>query len=306
MIATMTMAAVLGAMAPTPGAACASLPIGGTGQVVGANGPIAIVGNEGHRALRVGDRRPSPLGRDVLNATLRALCPAGTRDYVLVAAELRGSSCPVQYRVVEIVGGAVVRASPGFGTCADAATAAISPAGFVVTMPAGPGSPTNVSYRYAGGKISAVAAPPPVVVALAPAPTTGGHGAPVLATWSTSACAVIAQGGASARSSDVILADFTRTWPQDWRSSSRLRRQPFTPTQLRATVTELACLATLPGGDRVVADLARPLFGSRHGAAAFDQLDEVARGATVDPGVRAAARSFHAHMRFEVDTPRLH
>ena len=38
---------------------------------------------------------------------------------------------------------------------------------------------------------------------------------------------------------------------------------------------------------------------------AFEQLDEVARGSTVDPAIRAAARTLHAQMRFRVDDVRL-
>lgn len=297
MIPIIAMAAALG----TP--ACAALPMTGTAEAPGRNGPVAIVGTEGRQALRVGKGRVQPFGRAVVAASIRASCSAGPRDYVLVAARLRTPACPVQYRVVEIAAGRIVRASTPFGSCVDGATAEVTPAGFEVTMPAASGGPTNVTYRYAAGRIVAVSRPPAPVVAMAPAPAT--RGGPTLAVMPTGGCAMIG-GGSPSRSADLLLAGFARSWPVEWRSRGRLRNQPFTPEAMRRTVTELACLAALPGGDKVVADTARPLFESRrHGGLAFDQLDEVARGAAVDPALRAAARSFHAQMRFEVDTPRL-
>ena len=148
------------------------------------------------------------------------------------------------------------------------------------------------------------------VAALLAAPSFSRDAPVAIATWAPPrACAVIAGGvplRATGPTADVLLAEFERGWPRDWSRRSALRNQPFTSTRLRAVVTDLACLSALPGGERIVARTARPLFQSRrHGTTAFEQLDEVARGAAVDPGVRAAARTFHAQMRYEVDMPRL-
>ena len=287
---------------------CAALPIGGTGSVAGRNGTLAVAGTEYRRELRLDGRLAQRLGRDVASATIAGACRTAATDLYLIRLASARAVCPIRYHVAEVGAGGALRLGPRFGSCVDGATAALGPAGLVVTMAAGPASPASVSYAYSGGRMAAV--PPPVAVAAAtPPPVRRGRRQNDLARWSPPpACAVIA-GNAAFRSEafagDALLARFQRDWPVEWRSRGTLAHQPFSRTAMRAVVSDLACLAALPGGERLVTRAARPMFESRrHGVIAFEELDEVARGTGVHPGVRAAARTFHAEMRFAVDDPR--
>ena len=282
---------------------CEALPIGGTGSA----GSLTIGGSEARRDLRLNGRPVERLPRDVAAVTVRAACHGSGSDYFLlgVATTVTAPACALRYQIAEVVGGRI-RLSPRFGSCADGAAATLGNAGLIVTMPAGPGNPANIAYRYSSGRISAVAAPAPRTIIAAPAPERRHGRAYQLAAWvAPPACAIAAREtaiSADAPAADILLASFQRDWPHDWRTRGRLRDQPFSNAALRAVVTDLACLSALPGGERVVARAARPLFESgRHGKRAFEQLDEVARGAAINPGVRAAARVFHAQMRYEVD-----
>ena len=282
---------------------CAELPMGGVGSTLARNGTVTIAGAERRRVVQLGKRRVA-LGGDIASATMRGACQAGTTDYLLLAVAPIAATCAVQYQVVEARAAGALRLSRRFGTCVDGATARLVANGMAVTMPAGPARADTVAYRYAAGRIVATAAvqppPPPVVAAVAP-----GRRGVRLATWSApAACAAIAR--AEPSGADTYLADLRRTWPRDWRTRGRIDDQPFGTAGLRALVTDLSCLSALPGGETVVVDTARPLFASRrHGRAAFEQLDEVARGSSVDPAIRAAARTLHAQLRFSIDDVRL-
>ena len=61
----------------------------------------------------------------------------------------------------------------------------------------------------------------------------------------------------------------------------------------------MACLSTWPGSERV-AEVARPLFRSRHGSLAFATLDQIARDPSTEANLQAAARRFSADMSYEV------
>ena len=283
---------------------CAPLPMGGVGSTVVGGGTLTVAGTERRRVLALGTQRVA-LGGDVASVTIRAACRATAADYVLLAVSTAASACPVQYQVVEARDGAPLRIGRRFGACVDGATAALSGDGLVVTMPAGPGRDGNVTYRYAAGRVAATSAapppPPPVVATM----SRRGRSPTVVAWQAPPACAAIAraQPGAPA---DAYLAELRRTWPTDWQSRGRISDQVFGNAQLRGIVTDLACLSALPGGETEVVETARPLFSSRrHGKAAFEQLDEVARGSTIDPAIRSAARQFHAQMRYRVDEVRL-
>ena len=281
---------------------CAVLPAGGVGKVATKQGIVSV---DADGTVRLDGRSLRAFGREAGVPTIRAACGDAAGEHVLIA-NAGSAACPVRYQIVEIAGGDVAHVSRGFGSCVDGATAVAAPGGLVVTMPAGPGSAINVSYRYAGGALTAVAAPQ---AAAATRRTRGGEHrrvAPVLAYRPVSeACLIVARRERPIGTGDIVLAEAQRVWPVEWRSRGSLRSQPFTPLQLRRTVTDLACLSALPSGDRVVTRMARALFESRrHGAAAFEQLDDVARSDAVDPPVRAVARTFHAQMRFEVEDPR--
>ncbi|TRW17377.1 hypothetical protein [Glacieibacterium frigidum] len=289
----------------TAKAGCAELPMGGVGSTLLTGGTATIAGTERRRIVRVG-ARATALGRDVASATIRAACKAPGVDYMLLAVAANDAACPVQYQVVEARGAAPLRLSRRFGSCVDGATARLADGGVVVTMPAGPARPETIAYRYAAGRLEAVAAVqpprPPVVVQVVKQDRRGFR---VTAWTAPPACAAIARAEPGVPA-DVYLADLRRTWPRDWQTRGRLGDQPFETAALRSLVTDLSCLSALPGGESVVIETARPLFASRrHGRAAFEQLDEVARGSTVDPAIRAAARQLHAQMRFRIDDPRL-
>lgn len=299
------------AIGDTPAAQrCETLPMSGAGSATGGNGVLTIGGRERGRTLELDGRPAQRLGRDVASASLRAACRSGSRDYYLLALSVpsRDRSCPLRYQAVEIGPDRLAKASQRFGSCADGATAGLAGGVFTIAMPGSAGAPA-VSYRYQGGQIVPLGAAPVVAAAPPPRERRRGRDRYRLAAWTAPpACAVVMRTEplrSEVRSADVLLADFRRDWPRDWSSRSRLRNQPFDAAGLRAVVTDLACLSVLPGGERVVVRAARPLFESgRHGTAAFEQLDEVARGAGIDGGVRAAARIFHAQMRFEVDRER--
>lgn len=302
MLAPANMVAVVDA---APRARCAELPMGGVGSTPAANGTATIVGSERRRAVVLGTRRAA-LGGDVASATIRAACRTGNTDYLLLAVTPVAAACPVQYQVVEGRPKTALRISRRFGTCVDGATAALVPGGMVVSMPAGPARADTVAYRYAAGRIVATAAPlpaPPPIIATIATPDRRGFR---LATWrAPAACAAIARAEVGLPA-DAYLGELRRTWPRDWQTRGRIGDQPFDTAALRALVTDLSCLSALPGGEAVVVEIARPLFASRrHGRAAFEQLDEVARGSAVDPAIRAAARVLHAQMRFRVDDVRL-
>ena len=289
---------------------CDILPIGGVGSAAGGNGVLTVAGTGTRRELRLDGQLMMRLKPDVASASIQAACHTGAIDYYLIGIVAPTSGdCAVRYEVAEIGPDRKRRLSPRFGSCAAGATASLDGGRFTVIMPAGAGSLVNVAYRYEGGRIAAVA--PPIVAAASPPPRRRGRAPVQLATWvAPPACAIIARitpAETIPASTDLLLADFRQNWPRDWQSRGRLRNQPFGPATLRNVVTDLACLAALPGADRQILHAARPLFESRrHGRNAFDQLDEVARGAMIDPGVRTAARTFHANMRYEVDMERLH
>lgn len=300
------------AIGETPAAQrCEVLPMTGAGSASGGNGVLTVGGRERGRLVQLDGRSVQRLGRDVASASVRAACRSGTRDYYLLALSVPSGdrSCPLRYQAVEIGPDRQARSSQRFGSCADGATAGLKAGVFTIDMPGSAGAPA-VSYRYQGGQIVPLGTTP-VIAAAPPPPRERRRGREPyrLAAWnSPPACAVVMRTEPlrnEVRSADLLLANFRRDWPRDWSSRSRLRNQPFDAAGLRAVVTDLACLSALPGGDRVVARAARPLFESRrHGAAAFERLDEVARGSGIDGGVRAAARTFHAQMRFEVDQER--
>ncbi|WP_419815593.1 hypothetical protein [Glacieibacterium sp.] len=305
-----TTGALAQAQPATLAPSCETLPIGGAGSATGGNGVLTVAGSDARRELRLDDRPVMRLKPDVASATIHAACRSGATDYYLLGiAGPAGSACAIRYEIAEVGPARKLRLSPRFGSCAPGATASLDAGRLTVTMPAGAGSPVNVTYRYDAGRIAAVA--PPVVAVAAPSPPIDGRAPVQLATWAgPPACAIIARITPlenTPATTDVLLAEFRRSWPVQWQTRGRLRSQRFGPAALRSVVTELACLAALPGADRQVFHASRPLFESRrHGRHAFEQLDEVARGAMVDPGVRAAARTFHANMRYEVDMERLH
>ena len=157
-----------------------------------------------------------------------------------------------------------------------------------------------------GRSLTAIAAA--ALIVAAPATARRAPDPPPAEWTDTAACTVASQPATVAAdfaNNDRMLKRFDADWPAAWRSQRLVRRAPIAAATLRRAVATLACLAALPGARAHVRDVARPLFASRrNGTAAFEALDGLARSAAVAPAVRAAARTFHAEMRFEVDDPR--
>ena len=96
---------------------------------------------------------------------------------------------------------------------------------------------------------------------------------------------------------DRLVAAFEKRFPKALRSKTGAERASLTPSVLDALVRELACLASLPGGDPFVPETATTLFASkRHGRAAFAILDRMAADAAASLARREAARAFAVQM----------
>lgn len=208
--------------------------------------------------------------------------------------------CPVHYLIVQAQGG-LPRPSAPFGTCADGARARLSRGILRVTVPSGSLEVPSAVFAYSGGRITPVAVPTP-----GPSTMTSGSAAlpapdPIAAWAGQSGCPSVSR-AAAVGASEQLMTSFDQHYPADWRRRGRLEKVVLEPDELRRVVTGLACLSTWPAADPAVPRAAVPLFASkRHGRLAFELLDGVARDAIVPSDVRAAARSFHAEMRFRVD-----
>ena len=99
----------------------------------------------------------------------------------------------------------------------------------------------------------------------------------------------------------VKLDTFERDWPKAYRRTGTLKRVTLGQSEMRALVTDLACMASWPIGERRVPELATPLFRSeRHRTAAFAALESIQRDPATDANLKAVARSFSAEMRYRI------
>lgn len=205
--------------------------------------------------------------------------------------------CPAHFLILGEHGGAL-RPSPVFGTCAAAVRARTDRGGLEILVASTTPGEAPARWRYAGGRLSMLAAA---------APANAGGAAPhapddPIAGWAgPGGCAL--PGRVAPAEAERLLADFARAYPQAWRR--HVDRVALTPGELRRIVTALACLSPWPAADPAVPRAALPLFASdRHGRRAFELLDGIARDAAAPSDLRAAARTFHADMRFHVDRRR--
>lgn len=199
-----------------------------------------------------------------------------------------GSACPARYAVIVTRAGQEPRISQSFGTCSTAARPQLRRGVFTVVMPAVAGGPL-VQYRYANGRMQPIAA-----VALTQGAGTIGAAPPAVSACK-SANALDPAGQTRA------LDAFERDWPRDWRRTGTLKRVTLGPGEMRRVVTDLACMASWPIGERRVPELATPLFRSqRHRAAAFAALESIQRDPDTDANLKAVARSFSAEMRYRI------
>jgi len=208
--------------------------------------------------------------------------------------------CPVQYVIVQAQGG-LPRPSAPFGTCVDGARARLIRGTLQITVPSASPGASPARFAYAGGRVTSVSAPTPA----APMTTIGAAALPIsdpIEAWAGPGGCASTGRAAAFGASEQLMTNFNRNYPADWRRRGRLEKIKLEPEQLRRVVTGLACLSTWPAADPAVPRAAVPLFASeRHGRLAFELLDGIGRDANVPADVRAAARGFHAEMRFRVD-----
>lgn len=253
---------------------------------------IAIVSAGSEQAVRLGSVTLSrPFGAQLVDR----LSLVGTQELRgrrihLIRGEA-GGDCPARYLVIETARGLDPVVSDPFGTCSPQATARVSRGLFTVTMPATAAGGPPVRFVLEGGAMRLVDARPASAVA-------GGPGAaPGYAAAAPSTCRSASTLDDAAQAE--ILADFERSYPQEYRRGRTLKKLSIAPDELRGLLTGMACLSTWPGSERV-AEVARPLFRSRHGPAAFATLDQIARDPMTEANLQAAVRRFAADMAFEV------
>jgi hypothetical protein len=248
---------------------------------------IVSVGSES--ALKVGDAVIArPFGAMLVDRlAVAGSARAGGNRYLLVRGDA-GGACPTRYLIVQRDGRGEPVLSEPFGTCAGGARLRPSGGTIEVSMPATAAGGPTVRYRYTDGRMALVGAAPAASVAAA------GYGARAPSSCRSQAATDPAQ-------QQVVIDDFTRSYPAEYRSYGALRRTAITPDELRATVTGLACLATWPGAEKVVPRTATPLFASkRYGRAAFSTLAAVAQDPLSDANLRASVRAFSAEMVYRV------
>lgn len=255
---------------------------------------IAVITAGNEQALAVGKTVISrPFGAQLVDRlALVGSYPAGKATYHLVRGDAAGA-CPSRFVVVATGVGGAPAASEPFGTCASQARAALSRDGFVVTMPATAAGGPPVRFVWENGKMRLIDAMPAASVA-------GDDGDPGFAARQASTCRTPTSADPGTQA--AVIADFERSYPAEFRRSGALKKTDIAPDELRATVTGLACLARWPGAEAIVPEAATPLFSSkRHGPAAFQVIEVIARDPNSDTNLRAAVRAFGAEMLYRVD-----
>lgn len=255
---------------------------------------ITIINAGSEQAVSLGKTVFSrPFGAQLVDRiSVAASYPGRATSYYLIRGDATGD-CPTRYVVIERTGATEPVIGEPFGTCATGARGEASRAGFVVRMAATAAGGPPVRFRYEAGKMRLLDAMPAAAVADA----RGNIG---FAARQASACRTPAAGDRSAQAS--LIADFERNYPAEFRREKRLKRAVISPDELRATVTGLACLSRWPGAEKVVPDVATPLFASeRYGRAAFEMVQSIARDSNSDANLRSAVRAFGTEMSYRVD-----
>ncbi|MBA2934182.1 hypothetical protein HZF05_08720 [Sphingomonas sp. CGMCC 1.13654] len=241
---------------------------------------LAVVPQGNEPALQYGPTiLPRPFGGELVD-TLSIIGRYQTgRDTLFLVRGSGGASCPSRYVVVAPSRGGTPLVTAPFGTCA-LADAKVVRGQLIVAMNADAVGGPAIRYAYIGGQMRPLDAPPPQ----ATADTT---------------CRSYESAGAVGQ--DAMLAEFDRTFPDEFRHASELKKVAIAPDDLRRLVTGLACFSTWPGAEKMVPEAATPLFASkRYGDASFAALETVSQTPGVDAGVVAAVRQFGAEMRYYV------
>lgn len=211
----------------------------------------------------------------------------GRERLYLVRGEA-GSDCPARYLVVVIRPGAAPSLTAPFGSCQPGATARLARGQLLISLP--PAHPGEMPERYAYAQGAVTPAGPfavrPRDTGVARRQDEGGSCRPYRE--------IGAAHGNVAQALDQLL-------PEGQGRPDAIKHRNFAPSEMRALVAGLACLAALPDRDRLVTRRATPLFANRrHGDAAYAALDDLARSPGTQPDLRAALRAFSAQMHYAV------
>jgi hypothetical protein len=260
-----------------------------TGAAHAADQKATVISAGSEQAIRIGKTVLSrPFGAELVDrlAVVGSYSVKGARLHLIRGSG--GSECPARYAVIVTRAGQEPQISQSFGTCSPAAQPRLRRGVFSVAMPASPAGGPIVQFSYANGRMRPVAAT-----------LTQGAGSMAAAAQTVPMCRATATIGAAdqARALDA----FERDWPKAYRRSGTLKRVDLGQGEMRRIVTDLACMASWPVGERRVAELATPLFRSqRHRASAFAALESIQRDPDADANLKAVARSFSAEMRYRI------
>jgi len=261
-----------------------SLAASGTAHATDQNATIVSAGSE--QAIRLGKTVISrPFGAELVDrlAVVGSYPVKGARLHLIRGSG--GAQCPARYAVIVTRTGHEPQIGQSFGTCSAAAQPRLRRGEFTVAMPATAMGGPLVRFHYANGRMQSVAAPA----------LTQGAGA-----MARPAAAPVCK-AANAVDQSRALDAFERDWPKAYRRTGTLKRVTLGQSEMRALVTDLACMASWPIGERRVPELATPLFrSSHHRTAAFAALDSIQQDPATDANLKAVARSFSAEMRYRI------
>lgn len=261
------------------------LSAGGAAQAA-ADQKAVVVSAGSEQAIKLGKTVISrPFGAELVDhlSVVGSYTVQGARLHLIRGRA--GSDCPARYALIVIRTGQEPQVTESFGTCSTTARPQLRRGVFTVAMPASTGGPL-IQYRYANGRMHA------------PALTQGaGMAGPAAPVFSACKSANAIDPADQARALDRFEAG----WPKAYRRTGTLKRVDLSQSEMRHMVTDLACMASWPIGERRVPELATPLFRSqRHRAAAFAALESLQRDPDTDANLKAVARSFSAEMRYRI------
>lgn len=267
----------------------ASLLLSAGGAAFAADQKAVVISAGSEQAIKLGKTVISrPFGAELVDrlAVVGSYAVPGARLHLIRGNG--GSECPARYAVIVTRAGQEPQVTQSFGTCSAAARPQLRRGVFTVAMPAVNGGPL-VQYHYANGR-------------MLPRTATITQGAGTIASApavATSACRAASAVDPAAQTN--ALDAFERDWPKAYRRTGTLKKVEIGQSEMRRAVTDLACMASWPIGERRVPELATPLFRSqRHRAAAFAALESIQRDPDTDANLKAVARSFSAEMRYRI------
>jgi hypothetical protein len=258
------------------------------GAAFAADQKAVVISAGSEQAIKLGKTVISrPFGAELVDrlAVVGSYSVQGARLHLIRGNG--GSECPARYAVIVARAGQEPQVSQSFGTCSTAARPQLRRGVFTVAMPAANGGPL-VQYHYANGR-------------MLPRTATITQGAGAIGPAPVAASACRAASAIDPAVQTTTLDTFERDWPKAYRRTGTLKKVEIGQSEMRRAVTDLACMASWPIGERRVPELATPLFRSqRHRAAAFAALESIQRDPDTDANLKAVARSFSAEMRYRI------